>query len=498
MGRARVDSVEAAVSAAEDLVRPGRRFIFRGQRRDWPVRSSRTRLTETELTPAEEQLGRYEAWLHQTPGLAALAADVDQALAVAQHYGLPTNFVDFTTAPRIAGFFASEKAEPNKKPEDACIVCLDVDDLLEFWEAMPAKYPPPEFLPLTVPDLWRLEAQRGCFLFCPYPNFEDIYDFDRIIFPNTHPLGGFRREDVYPSRKSHLEVLLDQFFMNERMIENARTREHPDNMRVVVFDTPPGRCDPDVFPNGIPGHVSWSAPQLRPWLELPAESYVSAQADVSWGVTLDARDALDPRSAGRTMASAARKHISSRTDARLRLINWHVRTEAGVGFPSDFEAQVGARLARLWDGLRRTPASDDDVSVGLGTCVAFAVALRGNFRSFDGGHWDRCAAACLEETIPIEIGCDDGSYSRSYVSSSELLAAVRPDIASFAAPQWASQINNNPRGIIQTAHDPRSVFDFRALAGVFARQIAPCQVVNRSIKDAVFYSPARLVSLGLP
>jgi hypothetical protein len=63
---------------------------------------------------------------------------------------------------------------------------------------------------MTVPDLWRLEAQHGCFLFCPYDNVERLYDFDRIFFPNTHPLRGVRREDVYPERKSHLEVLLDQ------------------------------------------------------------------------------------------------------------------------------------------------------------------------------------------------------------------------------------------------------------------------------------------------
>jgi hypothetical protein len=50
--------------------------------------------------------------------------------------------------------------------------------------------------------------------------------------------------------------------------------------------------------------------------------------------------------------------------------------------------------------------------------------------------------------------------------------------------------------ILQTSSDPRRTFDFEILAPIFAREIAPFQVLARS--DAIFYSPARLDGLGLP
>jgi hypothetical protein len=81
------------------------------------------------------------------------------------------------------------------------------------------------------------------------------------------------------------------------------------------------------------------------------------------------------------------------------------------------------------------------------------------------------------------------------VSPGGLLSAVRQDIRSYIAPEWQAEILNNPRGIIQTAPDPRRAFDFERLAPIFAREIAPFQVLERG--QAMFYSPARLNSLGL-
>jgi hypothetical protein len=105
----RVDNVAEAVRLAEKSKRSGDYDWFRGQTRNWPVRPSFMRLKdESSRQAALEKLGRYEAWVKSTPGLEHLASDTDAAIAVAQHYGLPTNFVDFTTDPRIAGFFASQ------------------------------------------------------------------------------------------------------------------------------------------------------------------------------------------------------------------------------------------------------------------------------------------------------------------------------------------------------------------------------------------------------
>jgi len=492
MHRIKVESVEEAVRAAQQLKRPGRPYWFRGQSKDWPLRSSLVRINPENRDVAMEKIARYEGWIKHTPGLENLAANTDATIAVAQHYGLPTNFVDFTTQPEIAGFFASENAGSATAGDLGCIICLDVQDFKEFWQSLAERYRPPEFLEMTVPDLWRLEAQHGCFLFCPYDNMELLYDFDRILFPNTHPMRSVSREEVYPERKSHLEVLLDQYFMNEDLIE-AESAFRAGGVKSILLEAPKGGCDPDVFPNGLPEHPSWAGGTLRPWLELYAEPFNKARTGVSFRIIV--RDPRDTARVVREVSEQLLKELFELAGIRNKLVSWHVELKADCGLPDDFESGLSPRLARLWDGLRRLPHSDKDISLGVGLCVAFAAALGGDFRNQDGRHWERAADHCLIKPVWLEFGAEDGSYSRGYVSEAGLAGAIRPDILSYVADHWRDS-TEDVHGILQSAWNPRKTFDFGLLTPLFAREIAPYQVLERD--TAIFYSPARLVRLGMP
>jgi hypothetical protein len=488
---AKARNIEEAVELAENLKSSGSHNWFRGQTRNWPVTSSLVRLGQSLEQTVLEKIGRFEYWVKNTPGLEHLASNPDAAIAVAQHYGLPTNFVDFTTEPRIAGFFASNMQDSSD--ELGCIICVNTEDVKDFWNGMPEEYPPPEFLELNVPDLWRLEAQHGCFMFCPYENFEWIYDFDRILFPNTKPLSGIGLDEIYPRRKSHLEILLDQYFMNERMIESERTMDRS-NVNTVFLKAPEGRCDLDVFPQGLPEHPSWSDATLKPWLNFAGESFFVTRTALQFELFVDVEKSLS------YIASSTQSQIfhdlMGISGVRNKLIGWQIRLSDNETLPPSFSLYVTERLARLWDGLRRLPHSDEDISTGLATCIAFGVALRGDFGKQDKQHWDIAAKACLNEAIELEFGATDGSYSRGYASPSKLLSAVRSDIESFISPKWRSQVMKSIFPILQTSSDPRRTFDFEILAPIFAREIAPFQVLARS--DAIFYSPARLDGLGLP
>src|SRR5882724_10849961 len=184
----KVHDVYEAVRLAEQLKSSGEYDWFRGQTQNWPLVSSLGRTPQGRMDGVMQKLGRFEHWIKSTLGLESVAVSSDMIIAVAQHYGLPTNFVDFTTEPSIAGFFASHGTPSSTR--SSCIICLNTQDLAEFWEDL---HPltgdhKPEFIELTVPNLWRLESQRGVFLFCPFQNFEKIYDLDRIIFPHTGPI----------------------------------------------------------------------------------------------------------------------------------------------------------------------------------------------------------------------------------------------------------------------------------------------------------------------
>ncbi len=494
MDRIKVDSVEEAVRAAEQLKRSGHTYWFRGQAKNWPVRSSLARLEPEDRQLAMKKVRRYGAWINDTPGLRHLAANADSAMAVAQHYGLPTNFVDFTTRPQIAAFFASEKAGSATAGDLACIICLDVEDLKRFWQHMGEKYPPPEFLQIEVPDLWRLEVQSGCFLFCPYDDIERIYDFDRICFPNTHVFRNIGREEVYPKRQSQLEILLDQYFMNERMIEGGRNWDHK-GLTQVRIETPQEDCDPDVFPNGLPEHASWSAAVLQPWLELHPELLADAQTEIDFRI--EVRNPQDLASVAKSVAEQLLHDLLPLPGIRKKLVRWRIDGElAAYGLHEDFASQLAHKLARLWDGLRGLPYNDEDLFAGMGMCVAFAIALGGDFGNPDSQHWERAAERCLQDAFEVEFGAVDGSYSRGYVSAAGLASAIRPDIIAYVSSTWKQQIARNPRGILQTSWNAKKTFDFRLLTVLFAREIAPFQVLSRT--TAVFYSPARLATLGLP
>lgn len=497
MSTVRVDSVEEAVQVAGRLRESGRTYWFRGESKVRPLRSSLARKNPEEREIAVEKLARYEGWIQETAGLENLSSNLHAAMAVAQHYELLTNFIDFTTEPRIAGYFASEKGGPERANDSACIICLDVEDLKKFWKPLPKRTPPPEFLEIDVPNLWRLEVQHGCFMFCRYENIEKIYDFDRIIFPNDHALQGIKHADIYPVRKSNLEILLEQFFMNERLIYGDR------GMRVlmetvcdtpVVVEVPVDTVEPDVFPDGLPKHTSWNDTLLRPWLELPAEKYSESSSRTNIRVIIPEK--TDMQDVVIAVREQLQRDLFQTPGIRQKLINWEVQLARNRELSEDFASRLAPRLAYLWDGLRRLPYRDEDICYGLGMCAAFAVSIKGKFPNIVSSSWESPADQCLIDPVEIEFGAYDGSYSRGYVSAQSLISALRPDLSTYLSDKWKNQMKGNIIGILQCSSDPGRTFDFSLLAPIFAREIVPNQVLARN--TAIFYSPARLCSLGLP
>jgi len=110
--------VQTAVEMAERFKSEGRYDWFRGQTQPWPPLSSvyRRRLkSREEFQIALEAYHRFDAWVQATPGLEKLAADENAIMAVAQHYGLATHLIDFTTEPSVAGFFAVDGQTPEAR-----------------------------------------------------------------------------------------------------------------------------------------------------------------------------------------------------------------------------------------------------------------------------------------------------------------------------------------------------------------------------------------------
>jgi FRG domain len=492
----RASDVRDAVMLATRLLEEERYDWFRGQVKNYRLLASLHRLADADKEDAIQKVARFESWINRTPGLEEVAAGgTDAILAVAQHYGLPTPFVDFTTDPEIAGFFASDAADL-VLGETSCIICLNTQDLARFWETMPPRFPPPECLSIDVSNLWRLQAQNGVFLFCPYANIEDAYDFDRILFPATRGASGAMRERMYPRRKSQLEILLDQYFMNERLIEGNRFIKSMNwNMSVVDLDkSNPEVLHSDAVDPRIPALLSWGKETLSRW----RSTYDERLAVVQRGYIVRFR--INPDADPQVIASQVRTDVAARIasgDAsRATLVDWRIDLDADDS-DQGHAATLEAALNWLWDGLRTLPHSDEDLATGMGNCAGISLAHRSTSRDNTwADDWEGAVEAVLGPAVKIGLDGSDGSYSYCYAAEDSVSACIRGDIKDYLTPRFRNHLLTHPAGMLQVLPLPDRLFEFDRLSQLMARELSPTQVLMRPGRS-VFFSPARITRMGL-
>jgi hypothetical protein len=158
-----VESIDRAVELARHWQSSGRFNLFRGQAAPWTLVPSQLRIPDEEFLTASNRMGRLFRWILSSAGLSDINGNMDAILAVAQHYGLPTCLLDFTFDVDVAAFFAIHSKHQGMGAM-ACLVCLDRIQYLTAWnERRPKTIEPLRLIDDPVPDLWRLQAQRGAF-----------------------------------------------------------------------------------------------------------------------------------------------------------------------------------------------------------------------------------------------------------------------------------------------------------------------------------------------
>ncbi len=224
--------VEEAVLFAELLAERRGCDLFRGQRKDWPPIATFYRLGHHEQQILNERWRRFVKWagnrkslsyllsdrLRQAPGF-FVKRDIEvpnlHLIAVAQHFGFPTGLLDFTEDPRIAAFFATEKASDSDSGYK-CIYCLNSDALEEAWQwaSGPERYHGifPQLVRLGIEELWRMQAQRGVFVQASQYYWTEQFKMDIIRFPATAPVSEPAPEQIYPSAMSRMEVMIERHF----------------------------------------------------------------------------------------------------------------------------------------------------------------------------------------------------------------------------------------------------------------------------------------------
>jgi hypothetical protein len=213
--RESVPDLESALELAHHYQRTGAFDLFRGQTADWPLQPKIFR-PGVDPVIARERLEQFTAWAERSTELQSLHCNEDAMLAIAQHYGIPTPLLDWTTNPDVAGFFATERPTPG----ECVIFCLEAARLEEL-----------RIVRLDVPDLRRVQSQSGLFLDVRIaPSLlERLGAVHRIVFPYTG-LCTVRRDLIDPLRKSRLEIDIERF-VNSRSSSPDTSRTRPDSAR---------------------------------------------------------------------------------------------------------------------------------------------------------------------------------------------------------------------------------------------------------------------------
>lgn len=198
MGMIRFDGADPAIGGYDYHLNPHRKYVFsslqalmafleqfdttgcyfRGQAGLWDIKSSLFRHYGTErFEPARITSAAAVRWLKDNRLIAAAIRDNENyALAVAQHYGCPTDLVDVTTSLRVAGYFASSDNAAHENQPEGCIWVFTAEDIEMYQRLFPLKNPSEHItaaleknhgsllIRLDIPELSRLNAQKGAFL----------------------------------------------------------------------------------------------------------------------------------------------------------------------------------------------------------------------------------------------------------------------------------------------------------------------------------------------
>lgn len=107
----KVNSADAALELAKKFQADGTFDLFRGQVKNWPLVSSFGRQNKKKRKECEAEYHRFFRFCSENEILKTyLTPDsYDKIIGIAQHYGIPTNFVDFTSNVEVAMSFATHR-----------------------------------------------------------------------------------------------------------------------------------------------------------------------------------------------------------------------------------------------------------------------------------------------------------------------------------------------------------------------------------------------------
>lgn len=481
----RVSNLTEALNLARQFNATGQYDLFRGQGQNWEVKPTIGRLNKNELEKGIEQLKRLHYYLQTYKPLEKFVFDTDWFYAVAQHYGLPTSYIDFSKSVDVAAFFATN-SKSNKIGQDCVIICLQENDFKEFVSFSKSIYEKdkvvaPYIAKPNVDNLWRLQAQQGCFVFTPYVNIEFFYDFDKIIFPFSEPYKDILIENVYPERKSELEILLDQYFNAEKKLEGlCRFKKIIEENNILHHVLP--SLEFDHLLNDKTPHSSWQTTMFEEWVFKVNEEWQDRLDANTLEIHFDFKKPINCQI--QEIVKELSSAFSSKSIGRNSPLTFEIIAKPKL--TKKLSKIVSNSCSRIWDGTRNLPFSNNEIQ----NIIAKYVCLEIYENKFD-----KTPSLTEEELISLELTNEYGSITRCYASPSKIVSSFRNDIKDILVDKLSDNMSSE---ILLHINEPNILFDFNLLIELFKDELIVYQVLYNSENKnpVIFYTPTQITIMG--
>jgi FRG domain len=472
------DNATSALKRLRELRLSNRFDIFRGQRQPWPAVSKVARLSSAERPDAVQRINRFAFWAAEIAVVQELVDDPLRVLAVAQHYGIATAFIDFTTNPDVAYFFATQSAQSSAS---ACrVLCgssVHVEEELAAVRHDIGK-PFPRVVRISVNNLWRLEAQEGLFVDLPFPAdtpLESIIHLHAIdFFPDQECASPIPPERIYPTRKSALELQLDQYFREEYVQQGLKqAREMGVEIETLRWEENIHAFKSCELPAA---HSSWANVANQQWLTMSPEPF--AQTVDGKAVAISLPTNLLP-------VENIRAHFEESLLGHLKKGNLR---RSAVAFDLSGDRPAGSKSSAtmvramevFWDGVRRLPYTDAEISLGFGVLATLLWLALSEEESY--------MESLLGDLIEIECYSQNWVHFRAPVSKQGLEEALRADIRE-ELDLSVYPVLSDPLSVIDHLHDVQRLFDFPSFRKLMISELIPGQIIERFDTTGQYGSP---------
>jgi len=481
----KVKDLHEALNLAKKFKETGEYNLFRGQALNWHVKSSIARLSTEESEIGIKKTKRLYNFLQTYKPLEKYISDIDWFFSVAQHYGLPTTYIDFTDNPEVAIYFATN-SELNKVGEKSVLVCLNennfnkrINDSKTFFKNK--KILSPYITKPNVVNLWRLQAQNGCFVFTPLPDIEKIYDFDRIIFPFTVSYVRIEKEHIYPENKSELEILLDHYFNAEKRFEGQKRFDEfvkETNMEKTVLSFP----DVDPYLKKKQIHQSWKSKEYEKWTYNVTEEWNNLKAIEIIPIKFSSKNRINNQIT--LIVDELLLLFSTKQIQRNNLLDFEIISDSKLS--SKIVSTVNKSCTRIWDGTRNLPFEEKEIFEIIAKYICLEI-----YESKIG----KTPSLTQEKLVLLELTNEYGSITKCFASPSKIISSFRSDINDILIEDLTFNISTK---ILLCINDPKLLFDFSNLLSLFKDELIAYQVWYNSEEHnpVIFYTPTQITVLG--